>query len=384
MTRKYALALWAGLLLIAGFAVGMVAVRLDVGVAQAQADMPLLRQTWSLVSRYFYGDMPSDQDLVYGALDGALESLGDPRTRLVRPSSASLDQDTLRGAFGGIGVTLEWVDEEIVLQPQAGGPAEKAGVLSGDVLLGIDGELVNAEAELDALVAQLRGEVGSTVALVIRRGTPPDIVEVMVARAEVTEPTVSYRIIADTEPVVGYVAISLFGERTEEELTAALKTLEADGAQALVLDLSNDPGGIVDVAVGVASRFTRRNPIAVEVTRDGQRTELRAVSRLQVTWPVAIVVNEMTASAAEIVAGALQDYGRAELVGQVTRGKGSVQRVHALSDGSSLHVTAARWLTPSGDVIEGTGLTPDWEVDGDHEAAIAQAVALLTGGEVSQ
>lgn len=380
MSRGWAAAVIAVTVAATSFAAGFLSTFVRQPQAQADTGLTLIWETWAYVERYFYGDMPEDDELVYGMIDGALDSLADPYTRLVRPMANSLDQDRLRGVFGGIGVTVYECGEGLCLRPLPETPASKAGISEGDRLIAVDGKPLPDDADIALANTWLRGEVGSRVVVSVLRPASGRTLRFPLTRTDVPEPSVEYRLLEGAAPAVGYVRITLFGEKTATELQRALAFLRQQGAEALVLDLRGNPGGLLEAAVEVSSRFLRRGVVVYEVDAGGDEKRFSVRPRLAVDEPLVVLVDEGTASAAEIVAGALQDQGRALLVGRTTRGKGSVQLAYQLSDGSSLHVTASLWLTPERRQINGVGLEPDVTVEGvagDADSVLEAGLELL-------
>ncbi|NIQ55834.1 MAG: PDZ domain-containing protein, partial [Gammaproteobacteria bacterium] len=278
-------------------------------------------------------------------------------------------RDRMRGAFGGVGVTV-WRDAEgrTVLAPHPDGPAERAGVREGDILLAVDGETVTDGTTVDDVRAWLHGEVGTTVTLTISRPPTPSF-DLTITR------------VLDHAPDIGYMRIESFTERTGEETRTALQALQGERVSGLVLDLRGNSGGLIEPAVETASQFLQDGVVLVELRRDDEEQTFPVRDGgVAPEVPLAVLVDGGTASAAEIVAGALQDRERAPLIGEPTFGKGSVQLIYDLSDGSSLHVTSAVWLTPDRHRIQGQGLTPDIASargDGPQDEQLERAVAYL-------
>lgn len=333
-------------------------------------------EAWDRVEESFFGNLPSARERTYGAIRGSLKIL-DPNTVFLEPAPRALEQDRLRGAHGGIGVTISRNDAGLViLQPYPGSPAEAAGISDGDALIAIEGGPVSPEEAESDVVARLRGDVGTAIRITVRRPGGA-VFTVVIERDTIEVPSLIWRM-ATVD--IGYVRLGAFTQRTAQELSAALDGLDQEGATRLVLDLRGNRGGLVDSAVAVATQFLREGDVVMRQRgRDGERSFLaRTTGDLRVR--MVILVDGETASAAEIVAGALQDNDRATLVGGQTYGKGSVQEIYDLSDGSSLHVTTAIWLTPAGHPIAGRGVTPDIIVEpaadmGDQP--LAQALAHL-------
>ena len=317
-------------------------------------------EAWHLLENDFYGQLPTAQQMTYGAIRGALTTLDDPYTIFVEPKPRRLERDDLRGSFGGIGA---WVskheDGAIVLKPMEDRPAQRAGILEGDIVVQVDGQEVTLDMSLEDVILLIRGPVGSVVKLTISRTGHPEPLVFEITREKVETPTVNWRLL-DEGQGLGYISISLFTERTSKELEAALKDLKAQGASRLILDLRNNSGGLLETSIDVASQFLSDGVVLYEQRRDQEEKSYPVRRGGKATdIPLVVLVNAGTASASEIVAGAIQDLGRGILIGESTFGKGSVQLVYDLSDQSSLHVTVAHWFTPDRHQITGNGLAPD-------------------------
>jgi carboxyl-terminal processing protease len=320
-------------------------------------------ETWRIVEDDFYGDIPQDPAPVYGAVRGAVDTLQDPYTIFVEPQPRALEKAELEGQFGGIGAFVTRGPEgEVVLTPMVDSPAEKAGLHKEDVLMQVDDTAILPDMTTEDVVMLIRGEVDTPVTLTLRRAEVEDPVVVVVTRQVIETPSVDWRVL-EQDPTIGYVHVRLFTERTDEEIKRALEDLTEAGVTSLVVDLRDNGGGLLGAAVDVSSQFLDNGVVLYE-NRQGQSEKSYAVKRggRALDQPLTVLVNAGTASASEIVAGALQAHQRAPLIGERTFGKGSVQLVYDLSDQSSLHVTVARWLTPDRQQIDGQGLTPDIEV----------------------
>jgi carboxyl-terminal processing protease len=317
-------------------------------------------EAWHILEKDFYGQLPTAQQMTYGAIRGVLTTLDDPYTIFVEPKPRRLERDDLRGSFGGIGA---WVskreDGAIVLKPMEDKPAQRAGILEGDVVIQVDDQEITPDMSLEDVILLIRGPVGSMVKLTISRADYPEPLVFEITREKVDTPTVSWRLL-DEGQGLGYVSISLFTERTDKELETALKDLKAQEATRLILDLRNNSGGLLETSINVASQFIPDGIVLYEQRRDQEEKSYPARRGGKATdIPLVVLVNAGTASASEIVAGAIQDSGRGILIGESTFGKGSVQLVYDLGDQSSLHVTVAHWFTPNRHEITGNGLTPD-------------------------
>ena len=383
MSRKHTLRLFAAFLLCLGiaFATGIVTQQLW-GEFMAKRSQPLgvFWEAWTQVEKYFYGDIPSPQERTYGAIREVLALLDDPYTTFVAPQPHELERDRMRGSFGGIGVTL-WrnVEGQMILFPYSDSPAERAGVIEEDILLALGGTEITPATTLDDAMSHIHGEIGTAVTLTISRPPTPPF-DLTITREEIQVPSVIWRVL-DQATGIGYIHIKSFTERTSDETVIAIQELQAAGATNLVLDLRDDSGGLLDPAVVVASQFLNDGVVLYEINRASEERTLQVQpGGVATDIPLVVLVNGETASAAEVVAGALQDHSRALLIGEPTFGKGSVQLIYEISDGSSLHVTSAVWLTPNRNKINGKGLTPDIYIargDDLSDEQLDRAVAYL-------
>lgn len=359
----------------------------DIPVAQAQpdpepADLRVYWEVWHLLERDFYGAKPDTTKRVYGAIQGLVESYQDPYTVFVEPQPHALANDDLHGSFGGIGAQVEHTDQGYILHPEPDQPAAKAGVHDNDLLLLVDDKEITPQMSDDDVIARVRGKVGTAVALVVRRKQGPKngVVELTfrVVRAEIQTASIEWHLLENPNSVkIGYIKHTLFSERSPAEMRTALKALTAAGAQRFIWDLRGNPGGLVDAAVQMADIWLDGGAVLIEQHADGSQKTFEAGAGDEThNAPLVILVDGGSASASEIVAGALQDHNRAKLVGEKTFGKGSVQLVYELSDQSSLHVTNAQWFTPNHHQISGHGLTPDLLV-AQGEDPLPKAIELL-------
>ena len=318
-------------------------------------------EAWQIVHDY-YVDQPVDNEkLMQGAIRGMLEALGDKHSSYVDPFEYKKATIEVSGEYEGIGA---WVNTEgdflTISEPMPGSPAEKAGLLTGDQIIKIDGEdMTGVLPELAR--RKVLGPAGSTVILTILREGVENPFDVPVTRASIKVASVDSKMLEDN---IAYVKVSTFGEQTDAELTKALKDLMKNKPVGLILDLRNNGGGLLDTAVKLASQFIGNGVILFEEYGDGTRVTHEALQGgLATDIPLVVLVNEFSASASEVVAGAIQDTGRGELVGVTTYGKGSVQNWIPLSgEEGAVRVTIAHWLTPKGRLIHEVGLTPDVEV----------------------
>ena len=319
----------------------------------------------------------------YGAIRGMIQAYNDPYTNFFEPPATQQQNQQLAGKFGGIGSTVRReTDGRIVLSPFPDQPAAKAGVQDGDVLAKVDAHTITSDMTFDAISQLLRGEVGTQVSIEVTRTTQS--LAFTITRAEISVPSVTWRVLSEA-PSIGYIALSIFAQPTKDELVRAIEDVQSKGATKLILDLRDNGGGLLDSAVAVASQFVD-GVVVIEARRTGGDRNFNANSTGAArNLPLVILVNGNTASASEIVAGAIQDRQRGKLIGDQTYGKGSVQNILPLSDGSSLHVTVAQWLTPDRRQITGKGLTPDVivgrtpeDVTAGRDPQLAKAVEELT------
>jgi carboxyl-terminal processing protease len=330
---------------------------------QLPAEFQTLGEVWGLLyQNYVEPDALNSKQLSQGAIKGMLEALGDPYTSYLDADSYKIEANSLfEGKFEGIGATVGMKDGQlIVVSPLPGSPAEQAGLRPGDKILEINGESTS-KMSLDQAVLKIRGPKDEKVKLLIQHEGADTPTELEVARAEIKTSSVSTKLLEDG---IGYLKITSFSERTGQEVEQALNDLLGQGARSLVIDLRDNPGGLVQTVVDIATQFLDGGVVLYEVNRQGERKEWTAQHGGKATQlPLAVLVNHYSASGSEVLAGALQDRGRATLIGTTTFGKGSVNVLYQLKDGSALYLTIERWLTPNGRPIEGKGLEPDIPIE---------------------
>ncbi len=366
----------AVLLVTACFAGGLASGSAVVRAAHASnpyAGLDTLARALTTIERQ-YVEPIAEIDLVYDAIEGMLDHL-DPHSTFLRPDAWAALQERTEGRFLGIGVELdESATRAVVLRVVRDSPADRAGVRAGDEIVRIDGEDVRGLPG-EEVGRRLAGERGTPVKLGLLRGDPPRPVALTVIRDTVIEHVVDGVLL---QPGRALVRIEHFQRHTVEELDKVLRDLEAEGGEplaAIILDLRGDPGGLLDEAVGVVDLFVKEGTIVRTVGRDGQVLEAHEArdSGQEYTARLVVLVDQQSASAAEIVAGALQDLHRATLVGTRTYGKGSVQQVYEFEDGSAMKLTVARYVLPSGRTIaDRQGLEPDVPVNATPDDAAAR------------
>ena len=338
-------------------------------------EFDIIADTWNMLSRDYVGkDSLDAEKLSQGAVKGMIEALDDPYSTYVDPQSYRLESESFKGKYQGIGAVIGVSDGQLtVIAPISDSPAEEAGIRAGDKIMEIKGVPTEGLTPIEA-AAKIRGPKGTSVNLVILRQEENEPVELSIVRSEIKLETVSYEMRGD----IAYIKITQFLGSTGDDLHAALKDAIDNGANGIVLDLRNNPGGLLDAAVDVTSQFLVRGVVVDIEDSDGGSNQLWVKPNgIATHLPLVVLVNNGSASSSEIVAGALQDYGRAKLAGSQTFGKGSVQLVRNLKDGSALHLTAARWFTPSGRPIDGDGLTPDFLLDLEGEELVIWAIEHL-------
>ncbi len=343
---------------------------------------PLLTQTQILLNENYLRDQPPQKQLEYAAIRGLLSALNDKYTFLVDPPVAHSESDVLAGQYGGIGVQVKRDEQgNFVLYPFQDGPAARAGVMDGDILLQVNGKDVPLSTQQDAVDQMLRGEVKNDNGVQIRIKRPPkgEEKDFSIVFQVIEVPSVVWRVLAE-EPAFGYIQILRFTNRTPSEVQKAVAELKSKDVRALVLDLRNNPGGLLQESVKVAGQFIDGGIILYEKTRSGEKPYEADKADFLTDLPMVVLVNQGTASAAELVAGALQDRKRAILIGQQTYGKGSVQLIFGLADQSSLHITTAEWFPPSKTPLDGKGITPDIPMIPDQngrDVELGEAVRYL-------
>ena len=349
---------------VAGFA----SQRIAAAEQQARLQTPdtqdtfqLFWEAWDIVRREFYGPLPSTDEMVYGAIRGALSTLGDPHTAFITREEALLAEQDLSGSFEGIGATVDQRNGRIVIiAPLKGTPADKAGLRPGDIILAIDGESLEGVSLLEA-VMRIRGPRGTRVVLTIQRPGRPEPFDVTLIRERIEIPTVEGRIIERDGLRIAYVRLFHFNEPAPARFRTTVRRLLRQSPDGVILDLRDNPGGFLHVAIQIADEFIDQGIIVREEGKSGmeQNTARPGGLLADPQLPLVVLVNGGSASASEILAGAIQDHRRGVLIGETTFGKGSVQISRSLSDGSRVRVTIARWLTPDGRQIHGQGLEPD-------------------------
>jgi carboxyl-terminal processing protease len=326
------------------------------------ADFSTFWQAWNLIDeKYLRQGEVNGQEKVYGAIQGLVGSLNDPHSVYFPPTDNQKFQEDIQGNFGGIGAELGFrKGGVVVIAPLKNTPAERAGLKSGDLILQVNSSSTEG-LSVDEVVDWIRGPKGTEVKLVVLREGLDAPKEIKIVRDTISIPTLDYKI----ENGIAYVQLYSFNANAETVFYEAFLEMVKKGAKGMVLDLRNNPGGYLEVAVDLAGWFVPEGEIVVsEAGRNGERIEFKAKgSSPLLELPTVVLMNEGSASASEILAGALRDIRGIQLVGTKSFGKGTVQQLLELKDGSSVKLTVAHWVLPHGQVIDGEGLKPDHEVD---------------------
>jgi carboxyl-terminal processing protease len=354
--------------------------------ASATTEFELIREAWDTLHREYVGrDELVERDLIYGAIDGMTQAVGDTgHTDFMTPEERAERSQNLSGSYVGIGVRIDVTESGLprIVDVFADSPAEAAGLLPGDVIIEVDGRSTT-DATVDDVATWVRGEAGTTVAVTVRAdGTGPER-SYDIVRADVPLDPVSWTLVPGSTTAL--IRLEQFSNGSADDIVQTLKDARADGAERVVLDLRGNPGGYVNEAVGIASQFLSEGLVYVERDADGKETP-HEVSPNGVAYdlPLVVIVDGNTASSSEIVSGALQDAGRAKVVGETTYGTGTVLGEFELSDGSALRIGTVEWLTPSGRRIWHEGIAPDEPVTQPEGATLLtpDAMRSMTPAEV--
>lgn len=340
-------------------------------------------ESWQIVHDQFIDQPVNDSKLVQGAIRGMLDSLGDKHTGYMDPEQYKEATAPLDGSYEGIGAYVDTSGKLLtIISPMPNSPAEAAGLKSGDEVIKVNGEDVTGQ-DPSVVLKSVKGPAGTDVTLTIHRSDPAKTFDVTITRKKIELLSVESKML---EEKIAYIALTTFGETTTDELKKALNTLLADNPKGLILDLRYNSGGYLNIAIEVISQFIPEGVLMIEQQGSGEEITFSAIpGGLATRIPLVVLVNEGSASASEITAGAIQDYGRGTLVGVTTYGKGSVQNWIPLENGQgAVRVTIARWLTPNARQINGVGLTPDIvveitqaDIDAKKDPQLQKAIDLI-------
>ena len=327
------------------------------------ADFSLFWEVWEkLKTEHIKGNEIDEENLLYGAIEGITNAIGDPNTVFFAPEESKKFNEDIRGNFGGIGAEIGIRDNRlIVIAPLNNTPAERAGLLPGDHILQINDKLTD-NMTVEEAVTLIRGDLGTIVTLTIIRDDTENSKKIEITRANIIVPTVEWEMLDDN---IIHLKMFSFSANTATAFQQAMVGALLAGGDGLILDLRGNPGGFLDVSVRIAGFFLERGQIVVtERFTSGDETILRARgNEALVKFPTVILINEGSASASEILAGALRVHNSTKIIGEQSFGKGTVQELQSLRYGSTLKITIANWLLPNGELIEGNGLTPDIKVE---------------------
>lgn len=330
----------------------------DPAVEGLPTEFDRMAEVWKLLAReHIDGDSLDAEDLSDGAIRGMLDALDDPYAAYLTSDQFAVDSQDIKGYFEGIGAEVGMRDGRItILAPMPDTPAEEAGIRPGDVILEIEGESTKGISIMEA-VSKIRGEKGTDVMLLVLHinASQPDLLRI--TRGKI--PLESARLLMQVGQI-GHLRVFSFTGTTKDEIKKALERFERSKGVGLVLDLRNNPGGLLTSVVDVTSQFLDDGLVLYQIDAQGKRTDWDVKSGGEaLDVPLVVLVNEFSASASEVLTGAFMDHGRATVIGTTTFGKGSVNNMWPLSDGSGINFTIARWFTPEGTVIEGEGISPD-------------------------
>lgn len=344
--------------------VGTEAVLLNRLTGSVSESVRFLR-TMKLLKRNYNGEVDNHQ-LFDGALKGMVESVGDPYTVYLNKKDFQQLSEMTVGSFGGIGIVFgKRGNDYVVISALEDNPGAKAGIKSGDIITAIDDKSTR-EMNMEQVANKIRGKYGTTVTLELK-DKEGKLRKVNVVRAEIKNPSVAGQMLANTK--IGYIRIAIFNENTGDDFAKKYAELEKQGMQALVLDLRENPGGILNAGVDVARMLVPKGPIVSVIDKNGNKYE-ETSSLEKVKYPLAVLVDHGSASASEIVAGAIKDTKSGKLFGVKTFGKGSVQSVYRLDNNTAVKITVAKYYTPSGVSIHNVGIEPDVKVELPDDATV--------------
>jgi len=364
--------------LILGMLIEPILIHSNTSISKPDLDV-LFRpffQAWDIVHEQYLNQPVDDRKMMWGAIRGMMESLEDPFSAYMDPDEYREQNTPLLGEYTGIGA---WVDTSgeflIIMSPMPNSPAEKAGLLPGDSVIGIDGEDMTS-MDPTLVLKRILGPEGSEVEITIQRGITGEQLVFNIVREVIPIPSIESEML---EEGIGYVRLYTFGQNSTEEFINAMIEMKQSNPRVLILDLRNNTGGYVDTAIEIASIFISDGTLMIEEMADGKRKEYQAVkSEITTDLPLVVLVNEGSASASEIVAGALQDYDRATLIGTRTFGKGLIQNWVPLEENNgAIRISIARWLTPKGRQIQDYGLEPNIQIELTDDDILNQVDAQL-------
>ncbi len=325
-------------------------------------DFSIFWDAWQIIEDKYTLEPLDHKKMVYGAVSGMVDSLKDPYTVFLSPDENAMFNQDMKGSFGGVGTEIGFRDGFLtVIAPLKDSPAEKAGILSGDKIVKVDGKDI-VGMNIDEAVLLIRGEKGTSVKLTIIREGDKDLREIDITRDIIVVNTVDWKMM---DGKIAYISINQFKEDTGIEFDNKINEILSEGPKGIILDLRNNPGGYLNVSIDIASRFIDKGKtVVIQDQGNNNKEEYKAAGGKRFeNIPMVVLVNEGSASASEILAGALRDDNKIKIVGKKTFGKGLVQEMEKMKDGSTIKVTIAKWLTPNGVDINHDGIHPDFEVN---------------------
>ncbi len=344
-------------------------------LSRTNQGIDVVKEAWGIIFQNYVDRTKLDSaNMSAGAIKGMVEALNDPYTVYLSPQTYKLSRSDFQGRFDGIGATVGIRDRKLtVIAPIPDSPAARAGIKPGDAILEINGQSTSGMSVEEAVLL-IRGPKGTSVKLLIQHADEAVSVAIEIVRAEINLTSVFLEMKGD----IAYIRITHFTEPTNEELVPVLGTISRNGATGIILDLRSNPGGLLDEVVDVASHFLKEGIVVSTIDNQGRKGLLSVrPGSVKTDLPLVVLTDNYSASASEVLSGALQDYGRATIVGTKTYGKGSVNQLYGLKDGSGLYITIGRWLTPNGRLIEGEGIKPDYELELKGDDAVQWAVDFL-------
>lgn len=351
----------------------------SLGISEPQSecsasslDFSILTTIYNLLQKHYLKNQNLETaKLIFGAAKGLVAAIGDPYTTFFDPNQNAQFKEDLAGTYEGIGAQLGFKDQKLVIvAPLSDSPAQAAGVKPGDIILTIDKKSTQGMS-LPEAVSLIRGQAGSSVTLgLARQGISPETqtFDIIIQRQKINAPSILVDWVGANKNIA-HLKVLRFGDDTKKTWDETVMSIGRISPVGLILDLRNNPGGYLDAAIYLASEFLKDGTVTIKEGADGKKEEFKVDHRGKlIETGVVILVNEGSASASEILAGALQTRGRAKLVGQKSFGKGTVQEAFELSVGAGVHITTARWLLPNGENIDGVGIVPDHEIQNTEES----------------
>lgn len=360
----------------------------ESGADENPLDMEFFNEAWALLKEQYYGELPEGKDITYAAIKGIVDSLGDKHTAFMDPEQANLFREDMEGEFEGIGAQVSEAEDggvriEYLFPDQ---PAEKAGIRVGDVVVAVDGKDVT-RMSLNEAISLIRGPRDTQVELTIQRKDEAKPVELTVKRARIEMKIVETKSVSDGK--IEYIKLTDFSTPSTNRMAEAVKAAVDKKPKGIILDLRGNPGGLLDASIRIGSFFIPKGNIVIERWSDGREQVYERIGRYMLNdIPLVVLVDKGSASASEIVAGAIQDAKAGTLIGETTYGKGSVQLPNNMSDGSQLKITIAKWFTPNDRSIDGTGLEPDIvvpveeaDIEAERDPQLDRAIEFLLTGK---